>query len=108
MTDYTDLIARLRRLSQDARNPLILADPLEYAASEAADAIEALQEVLTFYASESLWDHDGGLDGLTPMERDSGQKARSLLYGRTIAARQAEVARLVQQTTGDVVQTDKG
>lgn len=96
-----DLVKRLREV-----DPMDYPGPACEAMEEAAAAIEAMQAVLTFYASESLWGHDGGLDGLTPMERDSGQKARSLLYGRTIAALQAEVARLVQQTT--VAQADKG
>lgn len=43
MTDYTNLIARLRGLSSAARNPLIVADPLEHAADEALAAIAALQ-----------------------------------------------------------------
>jgi len=43
MTDYTNLIARLRGLSSAARNPLIVADPLEHAADDALAAIAALQ-----------------------------------------------------------------
>ncbi len=97
MTDYTDLIARLREGRTTGSHLRWTVTDIH---REAADAIAALQEVLSFYASESLWDHDGGLDGLTPMERDCGQKARSLLYGRAM--------RLVQQTTGDVTQADKG
>ena len=40
---------------------------------------DRLRETVRFYASESLWDRDGGTDGLTPMERDGGTRARAAL-----------------------------
>lgn len=75
MTDYTDLVARLRNGSDGSPE------------AEAADAIEAMQAAL---------DCMGVLEFFEQSRRDA----------TTIAALQAEVARLVQQTTA--AQADKG
>jgi hypothetical protein len=49
------------------------------AAPDLAAEVLRMRAALRYYASESLWDRDGGNDGMTPMERDGGKRARAAL-----------------------------
>jgi hypothetical protein len=54
------------------------------AAPDLAAEVLRLRAALRYYASESLWDRDGGNDGMTPMERDGGKRARAALEDRLL------------------------
>ena len=59
------------------------AEKAETARAAEKARVAKLVEALRFYASESLWDCDGGIDSLTPMERDGGKRARETIAAIT-------------------------
>ena len=69
---WTDTIALMEKASARL-------DDYDAALKAAEAERDRLRETVRFYASESLWDRDGGTDGLTPMERDGGKRARATL-----------------------------
>ena len=72
--DYT------RYVRQDMTHPIeAAADAVERELADLRAKLAVAVEALRFYASESLWDYDGGIDSRTPMERDGGKRARETL-----------------------------